>query len=361
VLSAPRTWSVAVLTGVAACLLSGCGPSPGDQSPDLPPLEGTDGPLTGYVYLTPPPPPAAATVGTRQQIGTYFIVALAENPALGAPAVDGTAIAADTGETTTTTGGLFAFDALPVGLRSLTVTGDVSGVQQAEQFSGFLVIPETRTAPALSITVQPSNLPKVAQGDTTRLTATLLASGREVVAFPPSDFTWSSQFEPVATVGPDGTVTGVAPGQVRVAASVAGMSGVAAVWVTGGAEVPVDEVWSGSVTSYLDNGYKGYNFRTANIVEDPDQLTGEADFHMSGLGVIQAWGTGAINLGPSADFSAALVPPSGGYLTDPLPAAAGEVVVVRRRHGGYAVLRVTELVAGRTRRMDFQFIILSLR
>jgi uncharacterized protein YjdB len=79
------------------------------------------------------------------------------------------------------------------------------------------------------IDIQPSRA-SVAVGSTTSLSARMLDGDGKPVAMP--GVFWSSQNEAVATVDALGVVTGVAPGDVQIAASAAGQSGVAQVAVT---------------------------------------------------------------------------------------------------------------------------------
>lgn len=112
----------------------------------------------------------------------------------------------------------------------LIVTG--TGKRTAEAYDGVpsaapLLHIEYVTAPAASVEVTPGAA-TIGQGSTLQLTAT----PRDAAGDPlPRAVTWSSGAETIATVSPDGLVTGIAAGTATITAEADGVSGSAAISV----------------------------------------------------------------------------------------------------------------------------------
>jgi len=338
------------------CGVAGCIGAVGGGTPPAVDVTATTGKVEGFIYVAPAQ--AAATGAASRAPTTRFVYSAAEDAGLGTPAVDGTQVSAP-GGSGTTTGGFFSLPAVQIGLRTLTVTGEVDGQEATQELPGFLVVPDQVQGLAISVAVLPAALIEVPAGGTTQLTAELRAGSYHVVAYPASDFAWSSQSESIATVDGSGTVAGVASGQARITAQTGPYAGSRSVSVGGNLQHQVGQVWLGALTSYLDNGHLGYNFREAALVSDPNASRGTGDMHMDVLGQIHAWGTGAVSLGTSVAFDASIVPPTEGYVTETLQLQVGEVAVVKLRDGGYAAMKVTALDAGPPRLMSFEFIVLQ--
>ncbi|HOS93725.1 MAG TPA: Ig-like domain-containing protein, partial [Armatimonadota bacterium] len=319
---------VMVAAAVLLCVVSGCIGAVGGGTPPAVDITATTGKVEGFIYITPAQ--AGSAGAGRQAITTRFVYSASENAELGQPAADGTRVSAP-GGTGTTTGGFFSLPAVQVGLRTLTVTGPIDGQEATQELPGFLVVPDDVQGLGISVVVLPAALTEVPAGGTTQLTAELRAGSYHVAAYPASDFVWSSQSEAIATVDGSGTVAGVASGQARITAQTGPYAGSRTVSVEGNVRHEVGQLWLGALTSYLDNGHQGYNFREAALVSDPSASRGTGDMHMDVLGQVHAWGTGALSLGTSVALDASIVPPAEGYVTETLQLQVGEVAVIKLR------------------------------
>ena len=141
-----------------------------------------------------------------------------------------------------------------------------------------------------SVTVEPDPV-SVADGDTTRLTATVLdADGNELTR----TVTWSSSSAAVATVNTTGLVTGEAAGTAFIRAEVEGVRDSAAVTVTAVSQAPISRVEVVPDSANLSSGQRiNLDARLFDAADNP--LTGRSvGWSSSNTNVAQVNGNGRV-------------------------------------------------------------------